>query len=264
MGLRTVHIEELTWPEIQDGIAAGVNSVIIPIGSTEQHGPHLPLGTDSYHTVAVLERVAKRLPAFMAPLLPVGRADHHMGFPGTISIRQETLKAIVHDYCESLSHHGIRNVLVYSGHGGNALPLAAAIAELQPDLADLRIIGCTDWSVYDDTLFRRAADFGINRTTAGGHSGELETSMILALHPNLVHMERAEPGYLGDPAAIRAQLFRDGTRSVTANGILGDPRPGDAARGHEYLDALAGALTAFFVESLSGSPGRSTSQNDDP
>jgi len=248
--LRTVHIEELTWPEIRDGIAAGVTSIIIPIGSTEQHGPHLPLGTDSYHTVAVLERVAKSLPAFLAPLSPVGRAQHHMDFPGTISIRQETLKAIVRDYCESFAHHGFRNVLLYSGHGGNALPLATAIAELQPDFADLRIIGCTDWSIYDNTLFRRAAEFGINRITAGGHSGELETSMILALHPDLVQMERAEPGYMGDPEVIRPQLFRDGTRSVTENGILGDPRSGNAARGQEYLDALTDALTAFFNDAV--------------
>ena len=74
--------------------------------------------------------------------------------------------------------------------------------------------------------------------------------MILALHPDLVHMELAEPGYMGDPGAVRAQLFREGTRAITANGILGDPRPGDAERGRDYLEAMTNRLTDFFTDSI--------------
>jgi creatinine amidohydrolase len=260
MKLRTVRIEELTWPEIRDAIGDGVTSIVVPVGSTEQHGPHLPLGTDSYHTMAMLGRVAERLPALLAPLLPVGRADHHMAFPGTISIRQGTLAAVVRDYCSCFAVHGFKNVLIYSGHGGNAQPLAAIVSNVQRDFADLRIIGCTNWSIYDDTLFGRAAEFGIDRITAGGHSGELETSMILALYPQLVRMDKAEAGYLGEPDAVRAKLFRDGIESVTSNGILGDPRPANAERGRHYIDAMVDQLTAFFRKALAervGSVGES-------
>jgi creatinine amidohydrolase/Fe(II)-dependent formamide hydrolase-like protein len=250
LALRSLMLEDLTWPEIKDAVANGTVSVLLPVGSTEQHGPHLPLATDSLHTAAMLEAVGRRIPALVAPLLPIGRADHHMAFPGTISLRQETLVAFVRDCCASLAHHGFRNVLIYSGHGGNAKPLAAAISEIQSDLPNIRIIGCTDWSIYDDTLFQRAAELGIDRVTAGGHSGELETSMILALRPDLVLMDRAEPGYMGDLEAVRSKLFEEGIQAVTSNGVLGDPRPGDARRGREYLDAMIDRLTGFFQSAM--------------
>jgi creatinine amidohydrolase/Fe(II)-dependent formamide hydrolase-like protein len=252
MNLRSFRLEDLTWPEIKAALAGGMTSVVVPVGSTEQHGPHLPLATDSLHTVAVLETVAERLPAFLAPLLPIGRADHHLAFPGTISLRQETFAALIEDCCRSLAGHGFRNILLYSGHGGNAQPLAAIIADVQKRLPDARIIGCTDWSVYEHTLFGCAASHGIGRRVAGGHSGELETSMILALRPDLVLTDRSEPGCMDDPEAVRAKIFADGVHAVTANGVLGDPRPADAARGKEYLDALADRLTLYFRDALPG------------
>jgi creatinine amidohydrolase/Fe(II)-dependent formamide hydrolase-like protein len=250
MALRSFKLEDLTWPEIKDAMANGILSVLLPVGSTEQHGPHLPLATDSLHTTVMLEAVAPRIPALVAPLLAVGRADHHMAFPGTMSLRQETLTAFVRDCCASLAHHGFRNVLIYSGHGGNAKPLAAAISEIQPELPQIRIIGCTDWSIYDDTLFQRAAELGIDRITAGGHSGELETSMILAFRPELVLMNRVEQGYMGDLEAVRPKLFREGMQAIAANGVLGDPRPGDPRRGREYLDAMIDRLTSFFQAAI--------------
>jgi len=250
MKLRTVRLEELTWPEIQRALSDGVSSVILPIGSTEQHGPHLPLATDSFHTLTMLEGVAKNLGALLAPLLQVGCSDHHMAFPGTMSIKRETLAAFVRDCCECLQRHGFQNILIYSGHGGNAAPLSEIIADLQAQSPGVRIIGCTDWSVYESTLFGHAARRGIERTVAGGHSGELETSMMLAIRPELVLMARAEPGYLGEPETVRAQIFADGIQAVAPNGILGDPRPGEAARGQEYLDAMIDRLTRFFEDAL--------------
>jgi creatinine amidohydrolase/Fe(II)-dependent formamide hydrolase-like protein len=250
MPLRNVKLEELTWPEIRDAMAGGITSVILPVGSTEQHGPHLPMGTDSMHTAAVLEGVALRIPALLGPMLPVGRADHHMSFPGTLSLRQDTLEAVIRDSCASLVHHGFRNILIYSGHGGNAKPLATIIAAIQPMLPEVRIIGCTDWAIYDDTLFGLATKLGVSRSAAGGHSGELETSMILAIRPDLVLMDQAELGYTGDLELVRPELFHEGIESVTANGVLGDPTQGEAGRGQKYLDALVDRLTEFFGNAL--------------
>jgi len=93
--LRSHRLAELTSPEVADALSRGIDTIILPVGSTEQHGGHLPLSTDSLHTVAVLEGVAKSLPALVAPLIPVGRADHHMAFPGTITVRHETLHATI-------------------------------------------------------------------------------------------------------------------------------------------------------------------------
>ena len=109
--LRSHNLAELTSPEIAEALSRGIDTVILPVGSTEQHGAHLPLSTDSLHTVAVLERVAESLPALVAPLIPVGRADHHMAFPGTITVRHETLHATVRDWCDSFFRHGFRHVL---------------------------------------------------------------------------------------------------------------------------------------------------------
>jgi mycofactocin system creatininase family protein len=248
--MRSHRLSDLTSPEIGDAIARGVDSVIIPVGSTEQHGPHLPLSTDSLHTVAVLERVAERLPALIAPLIPVGRADHHMAFPGTITVRHETLHAVLRDWCDSFFRHGFKRVLIYSGHGGNAAPLARIIADLVAENASRTIIGCTDWSVYDDALFPVASALGVGMEAAGWHAGELEASMILALDGSLVHMDRAAPGFLGNLADVRDRLMSDGIQAVSPSGVLGDPRGATRAHGERYLDALTDSVARFFEAAI--------------
>jgi creatinine amidohydrolase len=256
--LRSYRLAELTSPEVAEILASGIDSVILPIGSTEQHGAHLPLSTDSLHTVAVLERVAERLPALIAPLIPVGRADHHMAFPGTITVRHETLHATIRDWSDSFFQHGFRNVLVYSGHGGNAVPLARIIDDLTREDPERRIIGCTDWNVYDGTLFPVAEALGVGKLDAGWHAGELETSMILALDAHLVMMDRARPGFIGELAPLRDKLMREGVRAIAPTGVLGDPRPASRAHGKRYLDALTDSVTRFFAEALAAHPASKT------
>ena len=248
--LRSYRLAELTSPEVADALAGGIATIILPVGSTEQHGAHLPLSTDSLHTVAVLERVAESLPALVAPLIPVGRADHHMAFPGTITVKHETLHATIRDWCDSFFQHGFRHVLIYSGHGGNAVPLARIIDDLTREDGGRSIIGCTDWSVYDGTLFPCAEALGIGQFEAGWHAGELETSMILALDERLVMMDRAAPGFIGDLAPLRETLMREGVKAIAPTGVLGDPRPATRAHGEAYLDALTKSLTRFFRSAL--------------
>ena len=248
--LRSHRLAELTSPEVAEILAGGIDSVILPVGSTEQHGAHLPLSTDSLHTVAVLEGVAERLPALIAPLIPVGRADHHMAFPGTITVRHETLHATIRDWSDSFFRHGFRHVLVYSGHGGNAVPLARIIDDLRREDARRSIIGCTDWNVYDGTLFPVAEALGVGKLEAGWHAGELETSMILALDARLVMMERARPGFIGELGPLRDKLMREGVRPIAPSGVLGDPRGATHGHGERYLAALTDSVTRFFREAI--------------
>lgn len=248
--LRSYRLAELTSPEVAEALAGGIDAVILPVGSTEQHGDHLPLSTDSLHTVAVLERVAADLPALIAPLLPVGRADHHMAFPGTVTVRHETLHATIRDWSDSFFKHGFRHVLVYSGHGGNAVPLARIIADLVAEDAGRSIIGCTDWNVYDGTLFPQAAALGVGQFEAGWHAGELETSMILALEEKLVLMDRAAPGFIGDLAPLREKLMQEGVKAIAPTGVLGDPRSATRAHGEVYLAALTASITRFFRDEI--------------
>ena len=256
--MRSRRLSDLTSPEVGDAIARGIEAVVIPVGSTEQHGPHLPLSTDSLHTVAVLERVAKRLPALLAPLLPVGRADHHMAFPGTISVSHETLHAVVRDWCDSFFRHGFRHVLIYSGHGGNAGPLATIITDLVREDPRRSIIGCTDWTIYDNALFPRARSLGVAVEEAGWHAGELEASMILALDEKLVRMDHAAPGFLGNLAEVRDTLMSKGIQSVAPSGVLGDPRGATRDHGRQYLNVLTDAVTRFFKDELARRNGGAT------
>jgi creatinine amidohydrolase/Fe(II)-dependent formamide hydrolase-like protein len=248
--LRSHRLAELTSPEVGEAIAAGIDKVLLPVGSTEQHGAHLPLSTDSIHTVELLDRVACALAALVAPLLPIGRAEHHMAFPGTMSLRQETLHALLRDCCDSLFRHGFRHVLIYSGHGGNAVPLARVIADLTREDPRRSIIGCTDCRVYDDALFPAAEALGVGRFAAGWHAGELETSMILALDNKLVLMDRATPGFRGELSEVRDKLMSEGIQAVTQTGVLGDPRPASERHGVRYLDALTDGVTRFFRKEL--------------
>jgi creatinine amidohydrolase len=248
--LRSHRLGELTSPEIADAISRGVDVAILPVGSTEQHGPHLPLATDSLHTFAVLERVAQALPAILAPLLPIGRAEHHMAFAGTMSVKHETLHALVRDCCESLFQHGFRHVLIYSGHGGNAAPLARIVDDLVHEDGERSIIGCTDWDVYDGALFPCAESLGVGKFAAGWHAGELETSMILRLDPNLVLMERAAPDFLGNLAEVRERLMSEGIQCIAPSGVLGDPRFATREHGEAYLEALTESVIRFFRGAL--------------
>jgi len=248
--LRSHNLADLTSPEVADALLRGIDVVILPVGSIEQHGAHLPLATDSLHTVAVLERVARKLPAVLAPLMPVGRADHHMAFAGTMSLKPETLHALVRDCCDSLFQHGFRHVLIYSGHGGNAAPLARIIDDLMRENAGRSIIGCTDWGIYDGALFPCADAFGVSTFAAGWHAGELETSMILALDADLVLMERAAPGFLGNLADVRGKLMSEGIQAIAPSGVLGDPRAATREHGQAYLEALTENITRFFHDEL--------------
>ena len=247
---RSCRLADLTSPEVADAISNGVDIVIVPVGSTEQHGAHLPLSTDSLHTVAVVEEVARRLPALVAPLIPVGRADHHMAFAGTITVTHDTLHAILRDWSDSFFRHGFRHVLVYSGHGGNAAPLARIIDDLVAEDSRRSIIGCTDWALYDDTLFAEAAALGVDKFDAGWHAGELETSMILALDDELVLMERAAPGFIGDLGPLRDKLATDGVQAIAPSGVLGDPTRATRQHGQTYLEALTESITNFFREKI--------------
>jgi creatinine amidohydrolase len=244
-------IEEMTWPEVRAALDARWDRVLLPIGSTEQHGPHLPTASDSLHTWEVARRVARTLGrTLVAPMLPVGCSEHHMAFPGTITLTKETLEAYVHDCCRSLARHGFKTVLIFSGHGGNHGPIADIVPKLRGEFPELRLVAYADVRRFFDGLMESAKRHGIPEEVAGGHSGELETSMLLALRPELVHLDRLEPGYLGPLAPVQERTLREGLAAITANGVMGDPRPADRARGEAYLSDYADQIAAHFRAEL--------------
>jgi creatinine amidohydrolase len=249
--MQRIRLFEMTRPEIEQAIAAGADTVIVTLGSTEQHGLHLPMGTDTMWGEALGARVARGLGnALLAPGLPIGCSEHHMDFAGSMTLSHETFIQVVADLCRSLAHHGFVHVVLIPSHGGNFAPLAKAVAVIRPDLPQVNVIAFTDLMELMGEVFRVCKAKGVSPEEAGAHSGEFETSVMLSVHPELVAMDKAEPGYVGDQLGIARVVFEKGFRAVTENGILGDPRDASAANGEAYMEAMTDLLIRFIKKQM--------------
>jgi len=237
-------LAELTWPEVARAVAAGATTMILPLGATEQHGPHLPLGTDTARAEALAERLAERGPVLVAPVLPVGCSDEHGGFAGLLSLEAETLVAVIVDCARRMAAWGIRRLVVLSAHGGNGRALALAETRLRRELPELALWVPDAGAICGAAVGEVAAMDGISPNAVGLHAGEGETSELLCLHPEQVRMDRAVPGYTGDMGVGLARLVASGTLALTPTGVVGDPRPADPERGERYLAAQAACYEA--------------------
>jgi mycofactocin system creatininase family protein len=197
------------WPEVDRNDRP---LLIVPVGSLEQHGPHLPLATDARIASAVAARVHATLPQVgLAPCIPIGASGEHAGFPGTLSIGTDALALMM---VELVRHASLfwEHVLVINGHGGNATALRSAQQACQFERRSLTLhhIGWED---------------------GDAHAGLSETSLMLHLAPELVRMELAETGNTEPLQRLLPRLIAGGVRSVSENGVLGDPRNANAETG---------------------------------
>lgn len=223
-----VELGRLTSPEL----AGGGRLLVVPVGSTEQHGPHLPLSTDTLVARFLAERLAMRLPgAVLGPPIAYGSSGEHDGFPGTVSIGQDALELLVVELGRSAAASFAATAVV-SGHGGNAAPLTRAAARL---VAEGRRVGWFAPSFPGDA-----------------HAGRTETSLVLALAPELVRRERAEAGATAPLSALFGRLRAGGVGSVAPNGVLGDPAGASAEAGAALLDAATRALVGEITSWLAG------------
>src|SRR5918994_1693953 len=136
-------LDRLTWPEVEEELERGRDTVVIAFGATEQHGPHMPLATDALIGDHFARAVADRLDPFVAPTVRVGCSSHHLDFAGTLSLEDETFHALVADHVRSLARGGFRRIVLLPTRGGNFGPLAAALDRLG-DLESARVVGLTD------------------------------------------------------------------------------------------------------------------------
>lgn len=215
-------LADSTWPLVQGTPADAV--LAIPVGATEQHGPHLPLSTDSDIAVALARELAARRPGVVvAPLLPYGSSGEHAGFPGTLSIGREATELVLLELCRSATESFDR-VLLISTHGGNAGPVRAAVARLREEGRDVRAWG-PHWE-------------------GDAHAGATETSVMLALDPGRVGPEPAEAGNTDAIDRLISDLVEQGVRQLSPSGILGDPRGASAGHGRTLLEMAAADLEA--------------------
>ncbi len=234
-------LEEMTWPEVRREIAAGRDTVVVPFGAVEQHGPHLPLGTDAIFGDEVGQLVADRLGAFLAPTVRVGCSSHHLTFAGTMSLEEETFYQVVGDIVRALARHGFRRLVLLPTHGGNFRPLGEAVRRIG-SVEGARVITFPDVSFLMAAILPVASSLGVTPAEGGVHAGEWETSMMLALRPELVKMDEAEPGYTGDLMSGVQKFFEEGVQAVSDNGIFGDPRRASAEAGRRYVDQIVDAV----------------------
>ena len=225
-------IEELTMPEFIAGLAK-TRTVLLPFGATEEHGPHLPLSTDTLHATEVGRTLAARRPIFIAPPIPYGVCRSTSCHPGTISIRTETLKALAGDIVSSLYGQGLRNFVLLTGHAGGT-HLSALIdvgEELLSRFADCRIAVLTEY------MLASREGRGLIETEGDSHAGEIETSRILHSHPHLVKGTAARE-FPDFPAGI---LVRD-KRRCWPGGVWGDPGKASADKGARLEELVVTAL----------------------
>ena len=233
-------LEDMTWQDVAAAIASGTTTVVLPLGATEQHGPHLPIGTDSFRAAALAERLADALPGILvAPVMPIGCSDEHSGFAGLMGLDHETLASVIVDCARRLAGWGARRLVLLSAHGGNARALGLATARLREDLPALRVVVLGAAETVSDAMLDLAAADGVSPEAVGLHAGEGETSQMLALRPDLVRADRARRGYVGPIGDVMPRLKRQGLQAVTPTGTLGDPCDADARRGARYLAAEA-------------------------
>jgi len=223
----------LRWPEAE---AAPRRLLVVPLGSLEQHGPHLPMDTDTRIAVAVASRAcAGRDGVGLAPAVAIGASGEHAGFPGTLSIGTDALYLLLAELGRHASLHWPAMLLV-NGHGGNAEAVTAAVRTLR---AEGR--ACHAWHA------------GLPGSgLADPHAGRFETSVLLALAPELVRLEKAAPGDTRPLPEIMPQLRAAGVRAVSPNGVLGDPAGASAAEGEELLRQLTAGLAARLDTLLAG------------
>lgn len=236
------HLAAMTQPEAAEALARG--TAILVSGSVEQHGGHLPLGTDAYAALTVAERVAERIDAPILPLSPVGVAPYHMAWPGSLTLRPDTLMRLMYDVCEGLAAAGVTRVVIVNWHEGNTPSIRLGADAVQQKLP-LRVV-VVESHIITNSLFPDEMEFT--------HAGAMETAAVLAYQPSLVHLDRMTQGSEVDAGNDGHALFRRRDifpvlrdfREVAEHGWYGSPDRVSEERAEEIFEAVAD----YVVEGL--------------
>lgn len=237
-------LQEMSWVEAKKYFTEN-DTVILPVGSTEQHGPQNPLGTDHLIARALAEETARRTGTLCLPVVPFGVSPHHRQFWGTISIKPEVFKEYVRHICLSLKYYGVKKVVVVNGHGGNA----SALLEMARELRELGMfVSIFQW-------WPASGEFlpDIFSPEERGHAAAEETSMNLAVHPHLVNMEKAldeKPRKIPpETAGVVGWIFD--TIDYTSSGVFGKASTASVEKGKKVFETVVDEL-ARHVETLKG------------
>ena len=235
-----MHLSEMSWTDAAD---VETSLAVLPVGSTEQHGPHAPLGTDYLTAAAVAERGVDRYDgaAVIAPTIPVGVASEHRQFAGTLWVTADTFRAYVGETVESLASHGWDRVVVVNGHGGNV----SALREVCETIVRTERAYAVPFTWFD------AIDYAdIDPGLRMGHGGAVETSVVQRIRPELVDADRFEEAAAGAAAGWGEWLsgvnLAYDSAEFSDTGVVGDPRSSSPELGEQLLNSAATALAALL------------------
>lgn len=238
---------KITQPEAE-AILKRSGLAIIPMGSVEQHGPHLPCGTDYLASLVIGQRVAEKVDGLLLPFCPVGVTPFHMSFAGTLTLKPQTFIAVVEDICDSIIQHGAKKIVFFNWHEGNtsAMNLAAMAVQQRHPVRVLVVQAC--YIAYE--LFGK--ECGLT------HGGELEVLPILAYEPSLVHLDRATnpspPERAKQIDSLRrgraAYPFLRDIREIAPTGWYGEPQKATPERAKEFLEGVANAAAEYIEKTF--------------
>ncbi len=240
-------MEEMSWKEIKEAMENGKDTVVLMMGSFEQHGPHMPMRTDTYISDELGKRICNRLDyAIMGPTLSVGVSTHHMDFPGTVSLSNDLFMETVEEHCKAFDEHGFDFIALVPFHGGNFAPAKAAASEITEKMNNAKIILVADLEKNMKIMIDSFKEAGIDYEEKGVHAGATETSVMMAIDEELVDKDRLEKGY--EEEVDSSSLFTKGLRHFTENGVLGDARKASKEAGELILKNLSEDLAERIDE----------------
>lgn len=243
-----------TAPEIGEFGSRDGSVAVVPVGSLEQHGDHLPVATDTLLCDAVARRGASRVdgdvPLLVTPPLWTGLSPHHMAFGGTITLSAETMRGLLRDIAASVLDNGFDAVFFLNGHGGNRAVLGMAVTEVGSEFPDAQVLGLT----YFDLAAPFVDEYRDSEVGGMAHGGEFETSLMLHLYPDHVDDDR-EATYMDEPYDLGLDdLFAGGPLSVyrsfdaySESGAIGNPDLATAEKGAGLLDGIAEELAVLLT-----------------
>jgi creatinine amidohydrolase len=237
-------LTHLTWTDIRD-LEKEKGVLLLPVGAIEQHGPHLPVATDTLLVTNILKRALQLLPqevaAWRLPALSYGKSNEHEAFPGTISLSGETFLAVLKDIARSVARAGFRRLAFVNGHGGNSALLEVAARDIRAETG--LMVFCVQPAFWIEPPFKLSEE----EKQYGIHAGELETSLVLALQPGIVKMDKAVKHYMKPPMPLFGSVSVAWlTPDWSETGVFGDATAANPDKGIALLDYASQRLAEII------------------